>query len=132
MNEPRRRFQFGLRRMLLCTAAVAVWLGILKMFGAGPVSFIALTCSAVIVGIVRTVVRRIAVFALSAVTGGILGTLWFRLFGPHMSFFVKHETVAVGLGMLTGIFVFCFVEVALGVVNHLDKPTQTKTDGSAS
>ena len=70
MNDPRperRRFQFGLRKLLLWTGVVAVWFGVLTTLPLGlPLSTV-LTLWVVVVGVVRVAIRPLAAALTSAV-----------------------------------------------------------------
>ena len=118
MSERRPRFQFSLRKLLLWTAVVAIWLGVLKMLDSQPFVLVVLTLRVLIVGSVRAALSPI----VAAETSVILAMM------------IKLGYVPCGFGSLPlvglsdAFFVFAFVEVSFRVVAWADNLMRTKTD----
>ena len=72
MQRQRRRFQFGLRKLLLWTVALSVYLGILRMLQCHPVLVVVLTCWVGAVAVVRVAIGWKWAAVVSAVGGAIL------------------------------------------------------------
>jgi hypothetical protein len=130
--KPRhRRCQFGLRKLLLWTAVVAVLLGIATTtFTIGD--SLLLTCWIVLVGAIRLALGTKAARMLSVVAGMMLG--------GFVGYFASEATLpgldpveATVTGLTTGFFcglaTFVGVEVLVRVVNWVDKVFEAKSDG---
>ena len=144
MTAPRpkpHRLQFGLRKLLLWTAVVALYLGIPSMLGVdlqerrNLMSFVSLGLWAIVVGLVRTVFNDRAAAAFSAVMGVILCAValyltarWSRV-NPFD--FPGHVIWGLVWGGLIGLNVFAFVELAFRGVDWVDNRMRTKPDGEA-
>jgi len=130
MSERERSFQFGLRKLLLWTAVVAIWLGVLTMLPLGPPLSTLLTLWVVVVGVVRVAIRPLAAAFTSVVMAfGVAlihdysGLLYYDdLHPPYMFVFPP----AFGL---YAVVIFAFVELALRAVNWVDNLMRTKSDG---
>jgi hypothetical protein len=57
-HAKRRRFQFGLRKLLLWTAVVALYLGILSLVNFNACLSVSLTCYLILVGTLRVTFGR--------------------------------------------------------------------------
>jgi hypothetical protein len=79
MSEKRRtrRLQFGLRKLLLWTAVVAVFLGILKTLGLAPAACLSVLCWAVVVRSLRVVFDFTLVAFVASFSAAVLTTPWF-------------------------------------------------------
>ena len=75
MSETRRRFQFGLRKLLLWTAVVAILLGFLRMAGLGSSGFAIVACWIVVVAILPVAVSLKTTCRLSGLAGAVF-TAW--------------------------------------------------------
>jgi len=127
-HSERRRFQFGLRKLLLWTAVVALLLGVAATFGeeawisAGWI---------IVVGIVRVAFGPKVGGVLSVAAGMILVAAFLCLVfvasepGPRIG-----EAVAVGVifGGLFGLAMFSITEYLYLAVNWADNLMQTRTD----
>ena len=140
-GQGRRGFQFGLRKLLLWTAAVALYLGILSLIGFEPCLSVSATCYVIPVGIVRAkygpevaCLCSIGVLSIPAILMAVY-VLWcgFRavldgLCGPL-------EAVGALLPLLffwaacclLGYVVFLFVHAVYSAVEWTDNLLETKT-----
>jgi len=101
MGETRPRFQFGLRKLLLWTAVVALFLGILKMLGLGPILCIAVLCWAMFVRGLRLVFGFTQVAFASVLSASILTSARFCM--PPLAVNWREATLlAAALGAVYG------------------------------
>jgi hypothetical protein len=73
MSARRRRFQFGLRRLLLWTVAAVPYLAVVRLERWNVASFAAVTAWLLAVGAARAAFGPKAAGALSALAGAIVG-----------------------------------------------------------
>ena len=123
----RRRFQFSLRKLLLWTTVVALYLGSMKTleFNSGLVAFI--TFWVAVVGGVRWSLGVKAAAIASFVIGTLLG-LDFSLAAPALggappSFFAL---LTISIGWVFGGFILGLVELTMRAVNWADKIIEGK------
>ena len=115
----KRRFQFGLRKSLIWTAVVALYLGFVTSLGIPPVAIGFITSWAVVVGILRQAIGPMVAASLSVIGGGIVfafGEDWgaFHWPGPFW-------------GCLAGWFVFVLLETAFRAIEYADNFIEEKT-----
>ena len=115
----RRRFQFGLRKLLLWMAVVAVLLGVLKMLELSTAGLILAASWVAITAIVRGAFGSTWAHIVSAVGGGALA--FGLLFAGAIGGISVVVLIIVGAGMP-----FVFVELAWLGVDWLDKLLRTK------
>ena len=80
MSETRPRFQFGLRKLLLWTAAFSLYCGAAEVVGVRPIMFAAVTGCVVLLGIVRIVFDSTAAVFVWAIAGTMLIVGWVDTF----------------------------------------------------
>ena len=119
--RPKIRLQFSLRKLLLWTAVVAIWLGVLTTLPLGPPLSTTLTLWAVVVGVVRVAIRPLAAAFTSVVIAfGVsliheyYGLLYYDDLHPPYTFIFPP---ACGL---YAVVIFAFVELAFRAVNWVD------------
>jgi hypothetical protein len=123
-KRPIRRLQFTLRKMLLWTAVVALWLGLVASLEVSTTHALVLSAWAAFVGIARFESGpRLAVFM------SLVAALWVLVF-YYFSFddILSSMIVLVAIGLL----VFAFVEVSFRLVNWSDHRMETKKDEEES
>ena len=134
--------QFGLRKLLLWTAMVALWCGVFKTLSVGLslldpqtdpaislTNMILIISWVAVVGIGRVVFRARVAAALAIVIGVIYAVLalWWsahmsgRSLMALVSSYPDRATVAVAVLSVFGVIVFGCVEASFRTVNWLDK-----------
>ena len=116
MNDERperRRFQFGLRKLLLWTVVVAVLLGTLKMLGLETAGLVIAASWAAITAVVRGAFGSTLAHIVSAVGGGVLALV--LLFTGV----IGATSIVVFIVLAAGVS-FVFVEAAWLGVDWLD------------
>ena len=133
MSQRPRRLQFGLRKLFLWTAVVALGLGVFKMSEMPPILLAWLTPWLVLVGVLRVALGAKVAAAASAMIGVILAVS--LVFVSAMAIgrplaFEDYLSCFVGVLMfgLFGLFVAGGVAYAFHAVNRLDDLMRTKTD----
>jgi hypothetical protein len=126
MTKTGGRFQFGLRKLLLWTAVVALLLGLAKMSGIRE-GWIAFPCWIVMVAVIRVVASPIATAIVSAASGMVL-LAWVRVaarvdLGPPASEIMtalhKSGSLLVA-GCLLGLTLFAVAELLRRAVDWAD------------
>lgn len=121
-----RRFQFGLRKLLLWTAVVAMFLGLLGMIEVALSTLLILTSWATIVGVARAIFNTEVAGLMSVAIGVVLGVWLTFLVSPFSVGVFSYAVYAMMFGLF-GLFVCVFVEVAFRAVDWLDNLIRTKT-----
>jgi len=127
MSEKKRRLQFGLRKLLLWTAVVALFLGFLRMVELGPILCVSVLCWAVMIRSLRTVFGLTVVAVVAVLSGAVLTAFRFCL-PPLAVNWLEATLLAAALGGVYGFAVFAFSEVAALAIDSLDSHMETKTD----
>jgi len=137
-----RRFQFGLRKLLLWTAMVAIWCGVFKIVSVGLTlsnphtdpaialtNMILVISWVAVVAIGRVAFRTTVAAALAIVIGVVYAVLGLSL-SAHMSgrsfievlsLYPDRAAIAVGVFSLLGVIVFGCVEASFRTVHWLDR-----------
>jgi hypothetical protein len=119
MSETRPRFQFGLRKLLLWTAVLALLLGVAQMLGELG-AFLA--CGIIIVFVIRTTAGSIVALAFAEGLG--IGAM----IGHSFPITPIQMIIGCVLGSVVGLIVFCIAEVSCRAVDWADNLMASKTD----
>jgi len=124
MNEPqpeRRRFQFGLRKLLLWTAAVALLLGVGRSVGLAQDVWLLVWVGWILaVGIIRSATNPLVAGIVALAIGGTITCVAPEpLLGPE---------VEILLACVFALIVLALAELIHHAVDWLDNLMQTKTD----
>ena len=140
MTSPRperrtRRFQFGLRKLLLWTGVVALLLGILKVLNLPILVCVLVDCWVIVVAVVRATSGATAAAVLS-VAFGVVAVVAVLFIVPSELGITPDGTELVlaapelllnGVGL--GLYVLALVELAFRGVNWTDKMLEANSDG---
>jgi hypothetical protein len=128
----RRRFQFGLRKLMLWTVVVAVFLGIFEMFGFGWIGCVLAACWLAVVGLLRGTAGGRAACLVSIVIGTVLigwcSYLVYVTASPRPPFNPVIVLFAAIWGSAYGLFVFVLTTAVCSAVNWADNLMRPKTD----
>lgn len=137
-----RRFQFGLRKLLLWTAVVAIWCGVFKVISIGTslsapqtdpaiqLTNMILVISWVAVVAIGRVAFRTTVAAVLAIVIGVIYAVLGSWLAAHMSgrsyiemlsLYPDRAAIGVGVFIVLGAIVFGCVEASFRTVHWLDK-----------
>ena len=125
MNEPRRRFQFSLRRMLLWTAVVAVCCNILKILNLELGVWFLLIVWMIVVGVLLVIGCPKWAACWSIIIG--IPTGWFTVLHFPRSELSLPLIIGSLIGVLFGVGIFVIVRFVLLAVNWADNFIDEKT-----
>jgi hypothetical protein len=123
-----KRFQFSTRKLLLGTAVVAVWLGILRVLEVGPTLVALVTALFVGVGILRMALGRkvaclVSLLGVAVPAGGFA----FVPFHAHIGS-ITLLVYSLYIGVVFGCSLFLIVELGFCFVDWADIRMRTKAD----
>ena len=128
MAETRRRFQFGLRKLLLWTVVLALYLGVARMLGMPPIALAVLTLWIAVVAGLRAAFGPVVAAIVSPAIGAVLGG-WFEYTGPALDPPGPSPLgPGIALGGLFGCVLFAAVELSCRAVNWADNVMRTRHD----
>jgi hypothetical protein len=121
VNPKRRRFQFGVRRLLLWTVVIAVYLSVVKWLRMDLMLFAVLTAWLGIVAGVKARFGSMAAFVVSILAGAVVGG-W----EAYVTFLAGGLPAASDWAAVVFLFVLGYalwggVEVAFGAVDCVDR-----------
>ena len=124
-----RKNQFGLRKLLLWTAVVALYSGMFRMLAPILDGWVFLLSGIIILAIIRMATNAITTAVISVMAAGVL--LFVGLFGEMGLYAVMpiNLLMAFGGACYWGVLLFAVVELPLRAVNWLDDLMETKSDG---
>jgi hypothetical protein len=121
-ERPRHRpFQFSLRELMLWTAMLALFLGVLQPGNLDAASVAIPVCWAAAVVIARSMRGPIAALCVSALGGALLlSVIWVPLASVPRSFSAVDALLAGIVGTILGCWFFPIIEAAYRLVQWID------------